>query len=97
MESFHEEIAKRGTVLTELQLSCLYNKYCCNEDLKAMDIGEIEADVDKYAIKEGNEVIEEEDDLNGARYYDNDENLENSDGDEEKEDEKIKSKLNHSL
>ena len=62
-----------------------------------MDVGEIEADVDKYGIKEGNEVIEEEDDLNGARYYDNDENLENSDGDEEKEDEKIKSKLNHSL
>ena len=97
VESFHEEIAKRGTILSELQLSCLYNKYCCNEDLKAMDIGEIEADVDKYGIKEGNEVIEEEDDLNGARYYDNDENLENSDGDEEKEDEKIKSKLNHSL
>ena len=29
VDSFHEELTKRGVVLTELQLSCLYNKYCC--------------------------------------------------------------------
>lgn len=98
VDSFHEELTKRGVVLTELQLSCLYNKYCCNEDLKGMDIKEIEADIEKFDKENKNKdnVIEEEgEDLNGARYYDNDENLENSD-EEDNEDEKIKSKIKHS-
>ena len=98
VDSFHEELTKRGVVLTELQLSCLYNKYCCNEDLKGMDIKEIEADIEKFDKENKNKdnVIEEEgEDLNGARYYDNDENLENSD-EEDNEDEKIKSKIPHS-
>lgn len=98
IESFHEELVKRGVALTELQLSCMYNKYCCNEDLKGMDVKEIEGDIEKFDKENNNKdnVIEEEgEDLNGARYYDNDENLENSD-EEDNEDEKIKSKIRQS-
>ena len=106
VESFYEELSKRGLVLTEMQLSCLYNKYCTNDELKAMDIKEIEKDVEGL-LKEltkadlngnnsepqhnNNNIIEEEN-KDEEGYYDNDENLDHSNS----SDDQIKPKLNHS-
>ena len=73
IESFNDELVKRGINLTELQISCICNKYCINEKLKALNIPQIDLDIKKIDI--GNDIKDEDnnnDDLNGARLYGND-------------------------
>ena len=73
IESFNDELVKRGINLTELQISCICNKYCINEKLKALNIPQMDSDIKKIDI--GNDIKEEDnnnDDLNGARLYGND-------------------------
>ena len=79
IESFNDELVKRGINLTELQLSCICNKYCINEDLKALNIHQINSDI-KSIIELENSIKEEDnkEDLNGARIYDNEEDESNN-------------------
>ena len=80
IESFNDELVKRGINLTELQISCICNKYCINEKLKALNVPQIDLDIKKINIE--NDIKDDEDnnndDLNGARLYDNDDDSNNS-------------------
>lgn len=61
IDSFYNKLIDKGVNLTELQLSCLYNKYCVNDELKAIDICQIEKDIEMPNIIEEDEAKENED------------------------------------
>ena len=67
IESFNDELVKRGINLNELQLSCICNKYCINEDLKALNIHQINSDIkkiDKIINEENNKINDNFSDFN---------------------------------
>ena len=45
LDSFNDELNKRNINLNYLQMSCINNKYCVNEELHALDIKQIENDI----------------------------------------------------
>ena len=67
IDSFNDELVKRGINLNELQLSCICNKYCINEDLKALNIHQINSDIqkiDKIISEEKNKINDNFSDIN---------------------------------
>ena len=47
IESLNTELNKENIFLTDIQLSCLFNKYCVNEELKALDVKTLYNDINK--------------------------------------------------
>ena len=63
----YDELVKRGINLNELHLSCICNKYCINEDLKALNIHQINSDIqkiDKIISEEKNKINDNFSDIN---------------------------------
>ena len=47
IDSLNTELNKENIFLTDIQLSCLFNKYCVNEELKALDVKTLYNDINK--------------------------------------------------
>ena len=47
IDSLNTELNKENIYLTDIQLSCLFNKYCVNEELKALDVKTLNNDINK--------------------------------------------------
>ena len=47
IDSLNTELNKENIFLTDIQLSCLFNKYCVNEELKALDVKTLCNDINK--------------------------------------------------
>ena len=57
LESFSDELNKRNINLNYLQISCINNKYCVNEELNALDINKIEEDINNLKENEINNYL----------------------------------------
>ena len=57
LESFSEELNKRNINLNYLQISCINNKYCVNEEMNALDINKIEEDINNLKENEINNYL----------------------------------------
>ena len=57
LESFNNELNKRNINLNYLQISCINNKYCINDELYALDINKIEKDISNLKENEINNFL----------------------------------------
>ena len=57
LESFNNELNKRNININHLQLSCINNKYCVNNELHALEISKIENDINNLKENEINNYL----------------------------------------
>ena len=57
LDSFNDELNKRNININYLQMSCINNKYCVNEELHALDIKQIENDINNLKENEINNYL----------------------------------------
>ena len=57
LDSFNNELNKRNINLNYLQISCINNKYCINDELYALDINKIEKDISNLKENEINNFL----------------------------------------
>ena len=57
LDSFNDELNKRNVNLSFLQMSCINNRYCINEELHALDIKQIENDIKNLKDNEINNYL----------------------------------------
>ena len=57
LESFNDELNKRNVNLNNIQMSCINNKYCINEELRALDLKQMEEDINNLKENEINNYL----------------------------------------